>query len=110
MSKRKTTPELPSMDDLLSGQAEPAKPASSQASGSQDSLKSEDKVKVTYYLPADLVDRIDDAHYKINRATRGQGQKIHKYDMARIAWQVVLESFEQDGQNSELVKRLMLGS
>ena len=107
MSKRKTTPALPSMDDLLSGQTEPVEQPDTPTSKSQDSQESEDKVKVTYYLPAALVERIDDAHYQLNRATRGSGRKIHKYDMARIAWQIVLEAFEQDAQASELTQRIL---
>ncbi len=107
MSKRKTTPALPSMDDLLSGQTQPVDQPGATAPKSQDSQESEKKVKVTYYLPADLVERIDDAHYQLNRATRGSGRKIHKYDMARIAWQIVLESFEQDSQVSELTQRIL---
>ena len=106
MSKRKTTPQLPSMDDLLGGQTKPDGTTDSKASKSRDSWESENKVKVTYYLPADLVERIDDAHYQLNRAARGSGRKIHKYDMARIAWQIVLEAFEQDSENSELARYL----
>lgn len=107
MSRRKT-PKLPSMDELLGGdEPTPARRPDSQTPRSQDSQKR--KVKVTYYLPADLVDRIDDAHYQLNRAA-GRGLKIHKYDMARIAWDIVLESFEQDGLDSELARRLTLGS
>ncbi len=108
MSKRKTTPELPSMDDLLGSQPDPVEEKRPLTPKSLDSQKSEKKSKVTYYFPLELVERIDDAHYQISRLTRGSKQKIHKYDMARVAWELILNDFEKEGENSVLV-RLLLG-
>jgi len=99
MSKRRATPELPSMDDLLDGAV--------AKSRSRDSQASRSRVKVTYYLPADLVNRIDDAHFALGRLARGRELKIHKYDMVKVAWRLALDDFEERGEESALVKMLL---
>lgn len=107
MSKRRKTPDLPSMDDLLDSRTSTDKPKSKQTPKSRDSQESERRTKVTYYLPGDLVDRIDEAHFKLNKLTRGTDLKIHKYDMARIAWELALDEFEQLGEDSPLAAHLL---
>jgi hypothetical protein len=101
MSKRKTTPALPSMDDLLEGTVEESRSQSVSASRS--------RTKVTYYLPTDLVDRINDAHFTLGRMARGSDLKIRKYDMAKVAWRLALDDFEERGEKSTLVQ-MLLGS
>lgn len=107
MSKRKTTPELPSMDDLLGGQSTPVPHKKPKTPKSLDSQKSESRVKVTYYFPQDLVARIDEAHFRLSQSARGSGVKIHKYDMARIAWELLLDEFEANPDNNPLVNNLL---
>jgi hypothetical protein len=110
------------MDHLLGGRQAP-KQTSTQStvnslesqkvtpSKSSDSGESEKRrVKVTYYLPADLVGRIDDAHYRLNKAARESDTKIKKYDMARVVWEMALEEFEQYGEQSELAARMLSDS
>ncbi|MEM7032049.1 MAG: hypothetical protein AAF629_21020 [Chloroflexota bacterium] len=112
MSKRRSTPSLPSMDEILGGEGAAAEkssqaPKGSGAKSAQDNK--ENRIKVTYYFPEDLVDQIDAAHLKINKIARGSGLKFHKYDIARVAWKLMLESLEQDGEESELVQLLLKG-
>lgn len=122
MSKRKPSPELPAMDHLLGGRSAPKQtstppttnPYKSQEVQSSKSLDSEEskekRVKVTYYLPAELVGRIDDAHYRLNKVARESNTKIKKYDMARVVWEIALEEFEQYGVQSELAARIFSDS
>lgn len=117
MSKRKTTPQLPSMDDLLGGRPTPSSPKGltpkspdSQTPKSQDSKESESRVKVTYYFPQDLVARIDEAHFKLSQVARGSGVRIHKYDMAKIAWELLLDEFEANPEDNPLVNDLLYDS
>ena len=99
MSKRKKTPKLAPMDELLGGSVE--------ESERPDSKESQDRVKVTYYLPGDLVDRINAAHVQLTSLARGSGVKINKYDMARVALEMALEGFEAQGAESELAAKLL---
>lgn len=107
MSKRKSSPALPSMDDLLGGQTSPATQKNTQAPKSLGSQEPEKRIKVTYYFPPELVARIDEAHFELSKATRGTNLKIHKYDMARVAWELLLAEYDADPNNNPLTNTLL---
>jgi len=60
------------------------------------------QVKVTFYLPKELVDKLDEVWLDLRRTYK----KLRKSDIARIALEEILSDYEGKQQNSKLLKHL----
>lgn len=134
MDKRKETPDI--LGALLGGESsetspgpagqEAVKPAEIQASKPArrqasklrkvtESSKTEEpeeelagKVKATYYLSLDTLDRLEDGWLKLRRmADREQRTSISKSLILDLALQIALDGLEQKGSGSELAGRIL---
>ena len=59
-------------------------------------------MKVTFYLPKELVDKLDEVWLDLRRTYK----KLRKSDIARIALEEILSDYEGKQQNSKLLKHL----
>ena len=109
MVKRKETPDI--LRDLLGEEPSnlPQKPAKKQdAKPAKQQPEQEEKVKATYYLTLDMLDRLENAWLTLRRmADRKQRTSISKSQIIEIALQIALEGLEQSGSESELAHRII---
>lgn len=118
MNKRKETPDI--LGDLLGGQPtelpqEPAKKQDSKPAMASDGQQAEEpeseqaeKIKATYYLTLETLDRLEDGWLTLRRlADREQRTSISKSQIIETALQIALEGLEQQGPQSELAGRIL---
>ena len=60
--------------------------------------------KATFYLPVDLIDDLEDAW--LNLRGKYKDKKVAKSEIAQIALQEIIKEWEENQDNSILVKRL----
>ena len=58
--------------------------------------------KATFYLPRDLTDRLDDIWVDLRRTHK----KLKKSDIARIAFEELLNDYEEKCQDSRLLEHI----
>jgi len=129
MDKRKETPDI--LGDLLGGEpSQPAsqetvkpaerpavKPARKQASRPAKPKASKPaeepgpeagKIKATYYLGLETLDRLEDGWLTLRRLTsREQRTSISKSLILETALQICLDELEQAGRESKLASRIL---
>lgn len=62
-----------------------------------------DKVKATFYLPADVEADLEHVWLQLRRLT---GRKVSKSDLVAVALRALVEDVEQKGERSSYTKRL----
>lgn len=118
MDKRKETPDI--LGDLLGGESprpsqEPAKKQDSKPAMAGDGQRAEEpeseqgeKIKATYYLTLETLDRLEDGWLTLRRmADREQRTSISKSQIIETALQIALDGLEQQGPESELAGRIL---
>jgi cell division septation protein DedD len=79
---------------------EPVREPSTEASG--------EKIKATYYLAIEAVERLEDAWAQLRRmSSTDTRSSISKSLIVEEALQIVLEELEKTGQKSKLAKKLL---
>ncbi len=97
MSNKRTSLKGRGMD-LFLGEEAPAKPKAQPAPASKDLPPT----KATFYLPPDLVVKLDDVWMEIRKRNR----KVQKSHIVAAALQLALQDYEGKGQDSPVERRL----
>lgn len=87
--------------DIKADMFAPTEPAGKEAAPAGES--EEKKVKVTYYLAANVVDRLDLAQVKLRPLTGKRGHELSKSAIVEAALRLALEELEELGEDSQLV-------
>lgn len=72
-----------------------------------NTIKSDNKVKATYYLSQKAVDALEDAQYQLRKMAGESRSKVSKSIIVELAIQMALEDVEAKGNKSRLLKDIL---
>lgn len=72
----------------------------------QLTIKSDNKVKATYYLSQDAVTALEDAQYQLRKLAGESRSRISKSFIVEAALQMALEEVESQGKKSRLLEAI----
>ena len=108
MADRKQTPDL--LGAVLN-----SKPTGKQVKQkarkpvSQHTIKTESKVKATYYLSQEAIDALEDAQYRLRRLAGENRARVSKSLIVELAVKMVLEDVEAKGDKSRFLIGVVRG-
>ena len=118
MSKRKAIPKstLPSMDSLLGGQQEDETIAIEENVRKEEKVQipkserpkaqSDEKVKVAFYIDAELAQRFEFSQVKLKALTGKKGHEVSRSKIIETALSVLLDDLDKKERDSLLAKNI----
>lgn len=102
MTKRGKTPDL--MGELLSGRPAKTESQPDKQTQRQKATETDERIKATHYLQQSTLYRLEQALLSLRMSTGNRG--LNRYELVEQALQAALDDFEQQGESSELARRL----
>ena len=107
-ANRKETPDI--LGDAL-GEKKTIKPVRQKAIKTEkhNTIKSDNKVKATYYLSQHSVDALEDAQYHLRKLAGENRSRVSKSRIVEMGIRMVLDDVGSKGKKSKLLQEVLSG-
>lgn len=105
-ANRKKTPDI--LGDVL-GKNKTSKPAQQNTikTVNHNTIKSDNKVKATYYLSQHSIDALEDAQYHLRKLAGENRSRVSKSRIVEMGIRMVLDDVESKGNKGRILKEVL---
>ena len=101
MANRKKTPDI--LGAVLDKTSKPVQ-QNAIKTVNHNTIKSDNKVKATYYLSEKAVDALEDTQYQLRKMAGENRARVSKSFIVELAIQMALEDVEKNGNKSRILE------